>query len=95
MGMAHLLGQLSLASNPAAAIPLLHGAAILSSMSCPQPAYVYAMLLLSEFEQVSVSPMIFSPFIPVGSSMQLEARRHLERAAYFHFPPAIWRIGLI
>jgi hypothetical protein len=50
------------------------------------------MLLISEFEQISIPPTIFSSLIPHDSSMQLEARRHLERAAYLHFPPALYKI---
>ncbi|CAA7270035.1 unnamed protein product [Cyclocybe aegerita] len=93
MGMAHLLGQLSLPSNPPLALPLLHRAATLATLDCPQPAYVYALLLLSEFTQLTVPPALFSPFIPPGSSPTLEARKHLERAAYLHFPAAQYKLG--
>lgn len=93
MGMAHLLGQLSLPSNPTMALPLLHRAATLASLTCPQPAYVYSLLLLSEFTQITVPPTLFAPFIPQGSSPTLEARKHLERAAYLHFPAAQYKLG--
>ena len=93
MGMAHLLGQLSLPQSTTLALPLLNRAALLSSLSTPQPAYVYALLLLSEFTQITVPPVLFAPFIPAGSSPTLEARKHLERAAYLHFPAAQYKLG--
>src|ERR1700759_724431 len=91
--MAHLMGQLGLPASPEQALPLLHRAATLSSLECPQPAYVYALLLLNEFTQVSVQQHLFAPFIPPGSTTQLEARKHLERAAYLHFAPAQYKLG--
>ncbi|KAF8884266.1 hypothetical protein CPB84DRAFT_1636140, partial [Gymnopilus junonius] len=93
MGMAHLLGQLSLPQNSTLALPLLHRAALLASLQTPQPAYVYALLLLSEFQQISLPASLFSPFIPANSSPTLEARKHLERAAYLHFPVAQYKLG--
>ena len=98
MGMAHLLGQLSLPPNPSLALPLLHRAALLASITCPQPAYVYALLLLSDFTLPSLPssllhPSVFAPFIPPTSSPHLEARKHLERAAYLHFSPAQYKLG--
>ena len=91
--MAHLLGQLSLPSNPQTALPLLQRAALLASLSCPQPAYVYALLLLSEFTQLTVPASLLVPLIPPGSSPTLEARKHLERAAYLHFGAAQYKLG--
>ncbi|EDR08293.1 uncharacterized protein LACBIDRAFT_297827 [Laccaria bicolor S238N-H82] len=94
MGMAHLLGQLGLPANPQPALPLLHRAALLSSLETPQPAYVYALLLLSEFTSIApLPPSLFAPYIPPGSSPTLEARKHLERAAYLHFPAAQYKLG--
>ncbi|PPQ70590.1 hypothetical protein CVT25_012012, partial [Psilocybe cyanescens] len=108
MGMAHLLGQLSLPPSPSTALPLLHRAALLASLTTPQPAYVYALLLLSEFTLLPtpLPPSLFSslsslptpaspakPLIPPGSSPTLEARAHLERAAFLHFPAAQYKLG--
>ncbi|KAL0959499.1 hypothetical protein HGRIS_011209 [Hohenbuehelia grisea] len=93
IGMAHLMGQLGLPASVETAIPLLHRAATLASLEVPQPAYVYALLLLSEFSHITVSPAAFAPYIPPGSSPALEARKHLERAAYLHFPPAQYKLG--
>lgn len=93
MGMAHLLGQLNLPANPPLAIPLLSRAATLATIQVPQPAYVYALLLLNEFTQTSIPQSSFTPFIPQGSSPLLEARKHLERAAYLHFAPAQYKLG--
>jgi len=91
--MAHLLGQLSLQANPTVALPLLHRAATLATLQVPQPAYVYALLLLSEFTQITVPPTLFAPLIPPSSSPTLEARKHLERAAFLHFPAAQYKLG--
>ena len=93
MGMAHLLGQLSLQQNISVALPLLHRAATLATLQVPQPAYVYALLLLSEFTQITVPPVLFASLIPPLSSPTLEARKHLERAAFLHFPAAQYKLG--
>lgn len=89
LGMAHLLGQLSLPANPAAALPFLQRAATLASTTTPQPAYVYALLLLGEFSPASLPPNLL-PQAPIAQS---EARRHLERAAYLGFAPAQYKLG--
>lgn len=89
MGMANLLGQLGLPPNPAAALPLLQRAATLASTTTPQPAYVYALLLLGEFSAASLPP----PLLPQPPIAQSEARRHLERAAYLGFAPAQYKLG--
>ncbi|KAF5345956.1 hypothetical protein D9756_010911 [Leucocoprinus leucothites] len=93
MGMAHLLGQLGLTASPQQAIPLLQRAATLATTNVPQPAYVFSLLLLNEFTQTSIPPTAFGPFLPQGSSPLLEARKHLERAAYLHFAPAQYKLG--
>ncbi|KAF8643382.1 hypothetical protein AX16_009052 [Volvariella volvacea WC 439] len=93
MGMAHLMGQLGFPANTELAVPLLHRAATLASTNTPQPAYVYALLLLNEFSHVNIPPHLFSPFIPANSSATLEARKHLERAAYLGFAPAQYKLG--
>ena len=93
MGMAHLIGQLGFPVSLEQALPLLHRAATLASLDSPQPAYVYALMLLNEFSQVSVPPYAVAPFIPPGSSPEFEARKHLERAAYLHFAPAQYKLG--
>ena len=93
MGMAHLMGQLGLSSNPEAALPLLQRAATLATVEVPQPAYVFGLLLLGEFSHASIAPHLFAPLIPSGSSRDNEARRHLERAAYLNFAPAQYKLG--
>lgn len=93
--MAHLLGQLGLAASPDAAIPLLHRAATLASTATPQPAYVFALLMLGEFQHLP-SPLPqkhFASFIPPSSSLTLEVRKHLERAAFLGFAPAQYKLG--
>lgn len=111
LAMAHLLGQLTLPANPGAGVPLLHRSATLTSLMCPQPAYVYALLLLGEFSQLPapLSQTIFVPFLPPPTSdsaqvpggpkaeleyrCQQEAKKMLERSAYAHFPPALYKLG--
>ncbi|KDQ32200.1 hypothetical protein PLEOSDRAFT_1111124 [Pleurotus ostreatus PC15] len=93
LGMAHLMGQLGLPANVDLAIPLLHRAATLASLDVPQPAYVYALLLLGEFSHITVPASAFASVIPQSSSPALDARKHLERAAYLHFPPAQYKLG--
>ncbi|THH09105.1 hypothetical protein EW145_g2252 [Phellinidium pouzarii] len=93
LGMARLLGQLGLPCDVPAGIDLLRRAAEWSSITCPQPAYVYALLLLDDCKQVSVPPAALAPFIPMGSTPAHEARAHLERAAFLHFVPAQLRLG--
>ncbi|KAI8969458.1 hypothetical protein BD414DRAFT_541115 [Trametes punicea] len=82
LGMAHLMGQLGFQPDPKAALPLLHRAATLATIEVPQPAYVYGLLLLNEFSHVSIPSHLFQPFLPPGVTLQEEARKHLERAAY-------------
>ncbi|KAK7014138.1 hypothetical protein VNI00_019375 [Paramarasmius palmivorus] len=89
MGMACLLGQLNQPANVDRALSLLKGAAIASSLDAPQPAYVYALLLLGEFTQASVPPHL----LPPTGQAQAEAKQHLERSAYLHFPPAQYKLG--
>ncbi|KZS98298.1 HCP-like protein [Sistotremastrum niveocremeum HHB9708] len=94
LGMANLLGQLDLPIDPVKALPLLHRAATLASIEVPQPAYVYGLLLLSEFSHVSIPPALFNPFLPGPSAtLQTESRKFVERAAYLGFSPAQYKLG--
>src|ERR1700743_3719417 len=99
MGMANLMGQLGLPPPPETAIPLLQRAATLATPSVPQPAYVFALLLLGEFAPAPIPQSKFLSLFPPGSQnqspspLELEARRHLERAAYLHFAPAQYKLG--
>ncbi|KAJ6590719.1 hypothetical protein DFH09DRAFT_1274138 [Mycena vulgaris] len=92
LGAAHLLGQLGLAASPAEAVPYLHRAAVRASLQCPQPAYVFALILLEEFS-VRVAPGLLAPFLPGGQSAGQYARALLERAAALHFAPAQYKLG--
>lgn len=91
--MAHLLGQLALPVRPDLALPFLQRAATLATIQVAQPAYVYGLLLLGEFSQAVIPPHLFSAVLPPGVSPQLEARKHLERAAYLNFSPAQYKLG--
>ncbi|KAF8076340.1 hypothetical protein FPV67DRAFT_1664619 [Lyophyllum atratum] len=95
MGMAHLMGQLGVQANPSVALPLLHRAATLATVTTPQPAYIFALLLLGEFNSLPspLPPSVFSPFVSAGSTPTLEVRKHLERAAYLGFAPAQYKLG--
>jgi hypothetical protein len=93
LGMAHLMGQLDLPARPDIALPLLQRAATLATIQVAQPAYVYGLLLLGEFSQAVVPPHFFSTVLPPGVSPQLEARKHLERAAHLNFSPAQYKLG--
>ncbi|KAJ7487861.1 hypothetical protein FB451DRAFT_728615 [Mycena latifolia] len=92
LGVAHLLGQLALPPNPSEALPYLHKAAVRATLQCPQPAYVFALVLLNEFS-VPVSPSLLPPFLPPGQSAAAYARALLERAAALHFAPAQYKLG--
>ena len=91
LGMANLLGQLGMPQDFAKALPMLQRAATLATINVPQPAYVYALILLGDTSvlplQAPIPPHLVNPLIPQGSSAPLEARKHLERAAYLHFTP--------
>lgn len=93
IGMAHLLGQLGLPVRPDIALPLLQRAATLATIQAAQPAYVYGLLLLGEFSQAIIPPHLFAAVLPPGVSPHLEARKHLERAAYLNFSPAQYKLG--
>ncbi|KAJ4499385.1 hypothetical protein C8R41DRAFT_815485 [Lentinula lateritia] len=101
LGMAHLLGQLSLPLSPSTALPLLHRAALVSTIDTPQPAYVYALLLLGEFTQSQIDPGLFHKLNLLPPSLShlgprgllLDARTHLTTSAFLHFSPAQYKLG--
>ncbi|KAJ7895720.1 hypothetical protein B0H13DRAFT_2338792 [Mycena leptocephala] len=95
LGVAHLLGQLSLHSDPNQALPYLHQAAVRATLQCPQPAYVFALILLGEFtpSPTPVSHALLQPFLPQGQTHEGYARAMLERAAALHFAPAQYKLG--
>ncbi|KEP55821.1 chitin synthase regulator 3 [Rhizoctonia solani 123E] len=98
LGMAHLLGQLGFAANPAVAVPLLQEAADLSNIDVPQPSYVYGMLLLGEFSHVQLPPALLTQTLPAPTPANphpraSEARKRIERAAYLGYGPGLYKIG--
>ncbi|KAH7090920.1 hypothetical protein BKA62DRAFT_724621 [Auriculariales sp. MPI-PUGE-AT-0066] len=93
MGMAHLLGQLGLRQEPNRGLPMLHRAAQLASAEVPQPAHVFAMLLLGTFPSYRATPEQLAPFLPPGSTAVVEAKRYLERAAYLGNGAAQFKLG--
>ncbi|PVF94812.1 HCP-like protein [Serendipita vermifera] len=104
LGMAYLQGQLNLPQDPAIAMPLLQRAAFLSSIEVPQPAYVYALLLLQEFPHITLPQQLLQSLVPAAHPTQTnpgappptlmsESRKYLERSAYLGFTPALYKLG--
>ena len=99
LGMACLQGQLGLQVDYMRGVSMVHKAATLASVQAPQPAYVYALLLLGEFvppgssSPLQIPPNVFGSLVPPGSSQIHEARKHLERSAYLHCVPAQYKLG--
>lgn len=98
MGMANLLGQLELQTDHDMAIPLLKEAADLANVDTPQPSYVYGMLLAGEFSHVNVPKRLLvpssDPLTPKApATLEADARRRIQRAAYLNFAPAQYRCG--
>lgn len=102
--MAHLQGQLGLPQDPNQAMPLLRQAAYLSSIEVPQPAYVYALLLLNEFPHITLPESLLQTLVPASHpyptqpnvpppSLLSESRKYLERSAYLGFGPAMYKLG--
>ncbi|KAJ1018979.1 hypothetical protein NDA16_004782 [Ustilago loliicola] len=92
MGMANLLGQLDLPVNHARAIAMLRDAADRADLDTPQPSYIYGMLLAGEFSHVDIPPHLLKPS-SVSGSVEDEARRRIQRAAYLNFAPAQYKCG--
>ena len=109
LGMAQLLGQLNLPSDPAAAVPLLRNSAKSSTIDAPHPAYVFGMLLAGELElppnlpRISPRLLLQSQSQPQSapnsadeqSQLQIAARESLERAAFLCHPPAQYKLGFL
>ncbi|KAL5526204.1 hypothetical protein ACEPAG_7543 [Sanghuangporus baumii] len=97
IGMAYLLGQLDFASDGAQSVEraahYLQLASTLATIDFPHPPFVFALLLLGQFEKISIPSGVLAKYIPARSNAMLEARLHLERAAFLHFAPAQQHIG--
>ncbi|WVQ98542.1 hypothetical protein IAU59_005668 [Kwoniella sp. CBS 9459] len=98
MGMAHLLGQLNLPTNPATALNLLRQACDISTIDFPQPSYVYGMLLAGELSVPTEIPthLVLPPTSVPNEAQYAQwtiARDAIERAAYFCYPPAQYKAG--
>ncbi|KAG8908678.1 hypothetical protein FRC00_011047, partial [Tulasnella sp. 408] len=96
--MANLLGQLNIPKNPQLALKLLRQAADQADLDTPQPAYVFGMLLLGQFDQIDLPIPLIMSALPSGSQrnpdfLQSEAKRRIERAAYLAFAPAQYKLG--
>ena len=100
MGMAHLLGQLRLPSDPFTALQFLRLAYEVANIDFAQPAYVYGMLLAGELEtRVSIPTSLI---LPQNSSntdslfaQHIQARDAIERAAYLCLPQAQYKCGFL
>ncbi|PWN47968.1 HCP-like protein [Violaceomyces palustris] len=98
LGMANLLGQLDLSVNHAKAIAMLKDAADHADLDTPQPAYIYGMLLAGEFSHVDIPSRLLRPTPDpsnphLSATLESEARRRIERAAYLNFAPAQYKCG--
>ncbi|KAJ3721394.1 HCP-like protein [Lentinula guzmanii] len=101
MAMAQLLGQLGFSVDVDGGLGVLKKAAVGSTVETPQPAYVYALVLLGEFGQIKVPEDVFfrlglvsSEYAHMGSQgLLLEAKTHLTHSAYLHFSPAQYKLG--
>ena len=96
--MANLLGQLHLLKDPTKALHYLRRAADQADIDVPQPAYVFGMLYLGEFDQVDLPlPLILStlpqPTPSDPDPRSSEARRRIEKSAYLGFAPAQYKLG--
>lgn len=80
MVMTHLTGQLDLpptrAASPTAQQPRL------TSIEVPQPAYISALLILSEFSLVAISCTFSSPTSAPASNLELAAYLSLSPVQY-------------
>lgn len=92
MGMANLLGQLEIPVNHTIALVLLCDAADKADLDTPQPAYIYGMLLAGEFSHVSIPSHLLQPS-EGATSLEDDARRRIQRAAYLNFAPAQYKCG--
>ncbi|KAL7422119.1 hypothetical protein Q5752_002762 [Cryptotrichosporon argae] len=97
LGMAHLLGQLGLPSDPATAVSILRRASELGTIDFPIPPYVYGMILAGELvSPTSIPPNIVlppNPPLPALADQQNHARASLERAARLGHAPAQYKCG--
>ncbi|EJU02295.1 HCP-like protein [Dacryopinax primogenitus] len=95
MGMANLLGQLNLPSNPPVAFPLLIRSASLATLEVPQPPYVLGMILLNELPSISNLPLaLLHTALPDPSvTLRQHALALIQRSAFLHFPPAQYKLG--
>ncbi|KAJ7770425.1 hypothetical protein B0H16DRAFT_1451906 [Mycena metata] len=100
LGTAYLLQQLGVQEDVGRALGLLHQAACRASLLCPQPAYVFGLILLGEFgasgpssTPLPIPPALLLPLVPAGQTRESYARAMLERAAALHFAPAQYKLG--
>lgn len=98
MAMACFLGQLGIQPDPHTAVPLLRTAYQKASIDCPQPAYVYGMLLACGLDvPVHVPPELVLPASHAESAALVrqfaQAREALERAGYLCLSQAQYKCG--
>ncbi|KIJ23084.1 hypothetical protein M422DRAFT_196348, partial [Sphaerobolus stellatus SS14] len=93
IGITKLLGQLALIPSPTEALPLPQEAVNLSSVETPHPAHVFVLLLRGEIAEVKVEEQFLALFIPEGSTSKDVARSYLERATYYGFIAAQYKVG--
>ncbi|WFD42485.1 hypothetical protein MPSI1_001130 [Malassezia psittaci] len=99
MGMACLFGQLDTSVNQGEGVELLQAAADMSTVDTPHPAYIFALLLAGELENVTLPlSVIFEvqghPSSEMGrSALYPQVRKYLQRAAYLNMSVAQYKCG--
>ena len=83
---------MNLDQDPKRAIPLLRQAAERANLEQPNPAYVFGMILAGEYDHVSIDPALL--ISSTNKPPAIEAKEFLERAAYYLYPPALYKMGL-
>ncbi|WFC98401.1 hypothetical protein MYAM1_001128 [Malassezia yamatoensis] len=99
MGMAYLFGQLDTSVNQGEGVKLLQAAADMSTVDTPHPAYIYALLLAGELENVTLPLSIifevqgYPPSEMGRSALYPQVRKYLQRAAYLNLSVAQYKCG--
>lgn len=84
VGTACLMGQLGMVPDHRRALTLLRHAANQVTIDTPEPAYIYGMVLVQEFNSLVVSPEVLEASAKQGGSgrtVEAEAAHFIQKAA--------------